>query len=213
MQVNLGSINSYVTYPPVRQKRAEITHHLDCLLTQLAHAAQAVKLSDGFNPYPHGKGAVLQLSKDMGVQLAAENIRVNAVCPGFIKTGLTAGLQANDFLNDTLSKSEANPLRHAPDETVIMPMVTLAAAQTAVILVQTLICLCACISIGILYTGHAMGRLGEPHEVANLIAFLASDEASFITAQGYLVDGGCTQSLCVVRVEGHCFQQSFAAFL
>ena len=56
-----------------------------------------------------------------------------------------------------------------------------------------------------------MGRLGEPHEVANLIAFLASDEASFITAQGYLVDGGCTQSLCVVRVEGHCFQQSFAA--
>ena len=66
----------------------------------------------------------------MGVQLAAENIRVNAVCPGFIKTGLTAGLQANDFLNDTLSKSEANPLRHT-DETVI--------------LIQTLICLCACI--------------------------------------------------------------------
>ena len=39
-----------------------------------------------------------------------------------------------------------------------------------------------------------MGRLGEPHEVANLIAFLASDEASFITAQGYLIDGGCTQA-------------------
>lgn len=36
-----------------------------------------------------------------------------------------------------------------------------------------------------------MGRLGEAHEVANLIAFLASDEASFITAQGYLIDGGC----------------------
>ena len=55
--VNLGSINSYVTYPP------------------------ATGLSDGFNPYPHGKGAVLQISKDMGVQLASENIRVNAVCP------------------------------------------------------------------------------------------------------------------------------------
>lgn len=39
--------------------------------------------------------------------------------------------------------------------------------------------------------GHAMGRLGESHEVANLVAFLASDEASFITAQGYLIDGGC----------------------
>ena len=77
-------------------------------------AEQAVKLSDGFNPYPHGKGAVLQLSKDLGVQLAAENIRVNAVCPGFIKTGLTAGLQANDFLNDTLSKRESNA-QHATE--------------------------------------------------------------------------------------------------
>lgn len=77
----------------------------------------------------------------MGVQLAAENIRVNAVCPGFIKTGLTAGLQANDFLNDTLSKSKADPLRHTLDKTVIVPMVTLAAAQTAAILIQMLICL------------------------------------------------------------------------
>lgn len=55
---------------------------------------------------------MLQISKDMGVQLAAENIRVNAVCPGFIKTGLTAGLQANEFLNETLSKSKFDMQRN-----------------------------------------------------------------------------------------------------
>lgn len=36
----------------------------------------------------------------------------------------------------------------------------------------------------------AMGRIGTPEEVAALALFLASDEASFITGQGHLVDGG-----------------------
>jgi NAD(P)-dependent dehydrogenase (short-subunit alcohol dehydrogenase family) len=35
-----------------------------------------------------------------------------------------------------------------------------------------------------------MGRLGEPEEVAKAIAFLASDEASFITGAILAVDGG-----------------------
>jgi NAD(P)-dependent dehydrogenase (short-subunit alcohol dehydrogenase family) len=35
-----------------------------------------------------------------------------------------------------------------------------------------------------------MGRLGEPEEVAQAIAFLASDEASFITGAIVPVDGG-----------------------
>ncbi len=34
------------------------------------------------------------------------------------------------------------------------------------------------------------GRLGKPEEVAALALFLASDEASHITGQGYLIDGG-----------------------
>jgi NAD(P)-dependent dehydrogenase (short-subunit alcohol dehydrogenase family) len=37
-----------------------------------------------------------------------------------------------------------------------------------------------------------MGRFGEPHEIAGAVAFLASDDSSFITAANFLVDGGIT---------------------
>ena len=37
-----------------------------------------------------------------------------------------------------------------------------------------------------------MGRVGQPHEIANAVCFLASDEASFVTGTSLLVDGGNT---------------------
>lgn len=39
---------------------------------------------------------------------------------------------------------------------------------------------------------HPVGRLGESDEVAALVAYLASDEAAFLTGASYLVDGGYT---------------------
>lgn len=39
---------------------------------------------------------------------------------------------------------------------------------------------------------HALGRLGQPHEIANGAVFLASDESSFMTGADLLLDGGYT---------------------
>jgi NAD(P)-dependent dehydrogenase (short-subunit alcohol dehydrogenase family) len=37
-----------------------------------------------------------------------------------------------------------------------------------------------------------MGRLGQPHEIASVVAFLASDAASLMTGSIVLADGGFT---------------------
>jgi NAD(P)-dependent dehydrogenase (short-subunit alcohol dehydrogenase family) len=39
---------------------------------------------------------------------------------------------------------------------------------------------------------HPIGRLGEPEDVASLVAYLAADEAGFLTGATYLVDGAYT---------------------
>jgi NAD(P)-dependent dehydrogenase (short-subunit alcohol dehydrogenase family) len=45
------------------------------------------------------------------------------------------------------------------------------------------------------YIAHVQGRLGEPHEVAALAAFLASDRARFTSGAAFVVDGGARASL------------------
>ena len=44
---------------------------------------------------------------------------------------------------------------------------------------------------------HPIGRIGEPEEVADFIAFIASDRAGFITGSDHVLDGGLTAALGV----------------
>ena len=59
-------------------------------------------LSDGFNPYPHSKGGVVQMTRDMGVAFAKRGVRVNALCPGFTYTALTQSLTDDDDMRNKL---------------------------------------------------------------------------------------------------------------
>ena len=45
--------------------------------------------------YATSKGAIITLTKNMALDYAPEGIRVNAVCPGFVETGLTKALFAD----------------------------------------------------------------------------------------------------------------------
>jgi NAD(P)-dependent dehydrogenase (short-subunit alcohol dehydrogenase family) len=93
--------------------------------------------------YTAAKHGVIGLTRVAALEYAAQGIRVNAVCPGFIRTPMVE--------------------REVPAEA--LPTLTQL---------------------------HPLGRLGEADEVARLVLFLASSEATFITGAAYLIDGGYT---------------------
>lgn len=90
--------------------------------------------------YAAAKAGVIGLTKACAKEMAARNIRVNAVAPGFIETAMTDGIP--EIIREGMIAS--------------IPM----------------------------------GRMGQPEDIARAVCFLASDDASYITGQVLVVDGG-----------------------
>lgn len=98
----------------------------------------------GFVDYNTSKGGAVLLARSMARDLAGRGVRVNAVCPGYVRTPMTEA------------------------------------------------CLADPASLAAIVAGVPLGRVAEPDEIAAVIAFLASDEASYVTGSAIVVDGGRT---------------------
>jgi meso-butanediol dehydrogenase / (S,S)-butanediol dehydrogenase / diacetyl reductase len=100
----------------------------------------------GMWPYNTSKGAVVNLVRAVALDLGADGIRVNAVCPGPTRTAMTARIQSVPEVDEGLR-------RRIP-----------------------------------------LQRWGLASEIAAVISFLASADASFMTGAIVPVDGGITAS-------------------
>lgn len=99
------------------------------------------KVGTRFSPaYVAAKHGVVGLTEASALEYANQNIRINAIGPGYILT----------------------PLLNSLDDATMKALVGL----------------------------HPMGRLGTSEEVAELVVWLNSDKASFVTGAYYPVDGG-----------------------
>mgnify|MGYP006289187573 CR=1 FL=1 len=109
-----------------------------------------IRSGAGGNIYSASKAGVINLTMTSACDLGEHGIRVNAVCPGLVETGMTRPV----FEHARAAGKEAR-----------------------------------------LGSRCELRRYGRPAEIAAAIAFLASDDASYITGQALPVDGGNTASL------------------
>jgi len=106
-------------------------------------ASVAARGAAGRAPYAATKAAIVGLTATAGAEWAARGVRVNAVAPGYVATGvLQQGVAAGTLNVDTV-------LARIP-----------------------------------------AGRLAEPAEIADMVALLVSERASYVHGQTFYVDGG-----------------------
>lgn len=109
-------------------------------------STQAINGFMGWAGYAASKGGVLAMTRQMAVQYAKSNIRINAIAPGTIMTPM----------NEKVFAEAADP------EALLK----------------------------LWNDAHPIGRFGQPEEIADLVLYLSSDAASFITGQYFVADGG-----------------------
>ena len=109
-----------------------------------------LKANASGHPYAASKAGVISLVQTTAYSLSGTGVRINAVCPGLIETGMTKPVFDRAKERGTQDKiGQLNPLK----------------------------------------------RPGQPHELAAMGLFLASDEASYVNGQAIPVDGGLTASM------------------
>ncbi len=103
MEVNLkGSmLMSYESVEQMKKNSGGSIINLSSIIGLVGYS-DTLGFSDGFNPYPHSKGGVIQMTRDMGVNLAKYSIRVNALCPGFAYTNLTKSITDDETVHKKL---------------------------------------------------------------------------------------------------------------
>ena len=72
------------------------------LASIMALVGYPVGMGGGFNLYNASKGGVLQFTRNLAVDLARKNIRVNCICPGYVETNMTRPLTDNPESYETL---------------------------------------------------------------------------------------------------------------
>ncbi len=73
-------------------------------------------VSPGMGLYGISKAAVIMLTKTLAVELAAQNIQVNAIAPGFIKTRFSQAIWDNEALNQQVVNNTPAARMGTPDE-------------------------------------------------------------------------------------------------
>jgi NAD(P)-dependent dehydrogenase (short-subunit alcohol dehydrogenase family) len=115
-------------------------------------ASMAGKVGSPSNlPYNASKAAVISMTKSLALAYAADGIRVNCVCPGFVETDMWT----------SVSRELGAIFGRSPEQ--------FTAARRAQV---------------------PLGRMERPEDVANVIAFLASPRAEYMTGQAISIDGG-----------------------
>ena len=101
--------------------------------------------------YNASKAAVISVTKTLAIELAAYNVRVNAICPGPVLTQM----------NEQVMADRAQTLHISRDEMIERVRKSI-----------------------------PLGRWGEPEDIANLVTFLVSPAAAWITGEVIRVSGG-----------------------